>query len=124
MLVACRRGQNTPAATAPPPTTLPPTVIATPAPTQPPTTQSQPELTPTRLLTAPPGQPALVTAAGLHVRSGPGPDFDVVMSVVRCTTIYVLGEEGEWARIEQGYVHRAYITYDMTFPCADYTPQP
>jgi uncharacterized protein YgiM (DUF1202 family) len=74
--------------------------------------------------TASPGKPALITAGGLHVRSGPGPEYEVVANLVRCTTVYVLGEEGEWVRIEQGYVHGDYITYDMNYSCRDYTPQP
>ncbi len=122
-LAACGRGRNTPAATAAPPTSLPPTTVATLAPTQ--SLSTQPESTPTMpFIATPPGRLALIIAGGLHVRSGPGTEFDVVVSLVRCTTVYVLGEAGEWVRIEQGFVHGDYITYDLSYPCNDFTPQP
>lgn len=125
LLAACGSGPTTAQPTSAPPTVLPPTVIATPAPTQPPSSQFDATLTPELIATpARSGTPALIMAGGLHVRSGPGPEFEVVVSLVRCTLVYVLAEEGGWVRIEQGYVHGDYITYDMAYPCADYTPQP
>ena len=55
-----------------------------------------------------------VTATALNIRSGPGPQFDVMDTLRKGDSISVIDVRGDWARIDKagntdGWVHRAYI---------------
>ena len=66
-----------------------------------------------------PNTPATIVNAenGLNIRSGPGPDYDVVASAQNGAKITILGEENGWYKIHYigtnaGYISKDYVSID------------
>ncbi|MBI3960308.1 MAG: DUF3380 domain-containing protein [Chloroflexi bacterium] len=58
-------------------------------------------------------KPIALTFGHLNLRPGPGVQYGVLQTVPPDTQLQVLGEEGDWVRVQtdgrQGYVHRDYV---------------
>jgi CRP-like cAMP-binding protein/uncharacterized protein YgiM (DUF1202 family) len=104
----------TPEPSAPPTTEMTPT--ATPSPTVPPEATAAP--TPAPTVTVP--IPSRTTGGGLRMRSGPGSNYEVLVSLAEGQEVNVLGrdETGEWLKIsldsgEEGWVAAEFVDVDV-----------
>ncbi len=87
----------------------------TPSPSPTPTVPPAPTIPPGTSTPAPSGR-AEVTVSSLNIRSGPGTNFDIVLSVGQGTVLNVIEKQGDWVKVRvgvgEGYVAAKYV--DLT----------
>lgn len=110
-LTACDLGKKDPASNASTQTTEGAGTTASTASTAAPTTGTT---APTRDETLP--SVAWVTADSMHVRSGPGRDYEAIGGTKMGEQVQILAKEGDWYKIQilqlVGYVSGQYLTFE------------